>query len=127
MMPMRGIGLLLLGAALGAIAVGGLFGSGIIHGLGGVTPGPLRHLQVASTVRPAKITALGTIEPRVGPILVASALAGTRIEKILVAEGATVAKGDALIELDRTAIQKELEVAQKQFDDASQRQHSEQL
>src|SRR5436190_1193083 len=70
MMPMRGIGLLLLGAALGAVA-------------------------------------------------------GTRIEKILVEEGSTVAAGDPLIQLDRTAIQKEFEVAQKQYDDASQRQHSE--
>lgn len=125
---MRGIGLLLTGAALGAIvAVGGLVWSGAIRGLSSMSPTPIRRLDFASAIRPAKITALGTIEPRVGPILVGSPLAGTRIVKILVEEGATVAAGDALIELDRTAIQKELEVAQKQYDDASQRQSSELL
>jgi HlyD family secretion protein len=123
---MRGIGLLLVGAALGAVvAVGSLIGSGATRGWGSISQSPIRRLEFASALRPSKITALGTLEPRVGPILVGSPLAGTRITKILVEEGVTVAAGDPLVELDRSAIEKELEVAQKQRDDASQRQRSE--
>lgn len=127
----RGIGLLLLGAVVGAIAaVGGLALSGkmrdaegMIHSFMQVSP-PDRSGETAPP-RTERVTALGTLEPRVGPVLVGSPLAGTRIETVLVREGQVVTKGTSLIRLDRQAIEKEYQVATQQRAEALERQASE--
>ena len=71
------------------------------------------------------VHALGTLEPRGGPVLVTSPLVGTPVQEVLVREGQVVKPGERLILLDATVPEEELRIAQTQRLQAQERQQTE--
>ncbi len=120
----RALGILLLGSVLGAAATW-IFQSD----RRGIAPRAAEHAESEITGRVASgkrsVFALGTLEPRGGPVLVASALTGTAIREVLVREGQIVRDGDVLITLDTTVAEEELRIAQSQRAQALERQETE--
>lgn len=119
----KGLAILIVGAALGvAVAVA-------YENWTGPSPTAARESTPSANTRPGDlrqaVVALGTIEPADGIVQVASPLVGYRIERVHVQEGQLVKQGDLLIELENSATQAELLLAQAQEKDAAERQQAE--
>ena len=115
---MRVLGLLLAGAAVGALAMWAYQGGRretVVDG------GPAGR----DVVDKRSVFAIGTLEPRGGPVLVTSPLVGTQIREVLVREGQVVERGQELLTLDATVAEEELRIAHSQRDVALERQQSE--
>jgi ABC exporter DevB family membrane fusion protein len=122
---LRMAGLLLLGIALGVAVTLGLQ---LIVGSSSTSP----PAETAADVRPESrqplkrsVIALGTLEPRSGPISIGSSLAGFQIGRIAVQEGQAVAQGDLLVQLDPALAEEELRLVQAQRTEAVERQRTE--
>lgn len=101
---------LLVGAALGIS--GTLVYPRVIGMASRETPPRTVPTEGSTNLAPRVVLALGTIEPRQGVIQVASAVVGSRIREIPVAEGQIVKAGDTLVVLDDEAAQEELQLAE---------------
>jgi HlyD family secretion protein len=121
------VGLLLLGIVLGVAAAWGYQfrtpppAEESFYNADAAANEPVRGEKASKRA----IFALGTLEPRGGPVSVASSLTGYRIQKVLVQDGQSVADGDVLIELDPTIAEEELQLAIAQREQAIERQQSE--
>src|SRR5262245_6868408 len=110
----RWVGILLLGAALGALATWAF--QGALRGPT-TTISPRDNADSNSSgaaVAKDAIHALGTLEPRGGALLITSPLVGTPVRKVLVHEGQLVTVGQRLIELDSSVPNEELGIAKSQ-------------
>src|SRR5687767_15814098 len=116
---MRVLGLLLVGVAVGALAMwayqGGRRQSPESEG------GPAGR----EVVDKRSVFAIGTLEPRGGPVLVTSPLVGTQVREVLVREGEVVSRGQELLTLDATVAEEEWHIAQSQRAVALERQQFE--
>lgn len=83
------------------------------------------HAVHATNRSSSAVVALGTIEPKGGIVNVASPLVGHRIEKINVQEGGPANMHDAVVELDKSLDQKELQLVDIQLAEAKERQAAE--
>src|SRR5438105_3338044 len=94
---------------------------------GGSRPNGTRDLDgpAAEATTKRSVFALGTLEPRDGPVLVSSPLAGYQIRRLLVREGQSVKAGDPLIELDPAVAEEELRMAEAERATALERQQTE--
>ena len=79
----------------------------------------------SSSNSPGAVVALGSIDPHGGIVNVASPLVGHRVQKVNVAEGLLVNKGDLLIQLDASVDELELQLVETQLAEARQRQEAE--
>ena len=126
---MRVAGVLLAGLVLGVIVT--LVAQRTFSRSGSNGQDGSRTKAVDGRSRPANpptrrsIVALGTLEPREGPISIGSALAGYQIREIRVVEGQSINEGDLLIELDASVAEEELRIAEAQKKEAEERQKSE--
>src|SRR5262245_26134758 len=115
---MRMLGLLLLGGVIGALAMWAYQGG---NGERNPAPGGPANGAVADK---RSVFAIGTLEPRGGPVLVTSPLVGTQIREVLVREGQIVEPGMALINLDTTVAEEELRIAHSQRTMALEKQQT---
>lgn len=124
---MRVAGLVLMGVAIGAV---------VTLGFQWATRTDSDAAETAASSLPSRpsasrgkgkrsIVALGTLEPREGPVSIGSPLTGFQIRKVNVEEGQEVRQGDVLIELDRAVAEEELRIAKAQQAEASERQTAE--
>ncbi len=120
----RALGILLLGSVLGAAATWAFQSE-----MRGAAPRATEQAEGGTAAREGvakrSVFALGTLEPRGGPVLVTSALVGTAIREVLVREGQTVQRDEPLITLDTTVAEEELRIAQSQRAQALERQETE--
>jgi len=117
----RAAGLLLLGLVLGVAAT-------LVYqfSFNASTVSPHDVLKPELTANAKRsVFALGTLEPRHGPVMVGTPLAGAQIKDVLVKEGEEVAEGKALVELDPAVAVEEMRMAEAQKKEAEQRQESE--
>jgi HlyD family secretion protein len=122
---MRVLGLVALGVVLGAIAT--------LSYQWAFSQSPSDAAGIAPSLRdgysrpPAKrsIVALGTLEPRNGPVSIGSPLAGYQIRRVPVEEGQAVTAGQVLVELDPAMAEEELRIADAQHTEAQERQKAE--
>ncbi len=115
---LRAFGFLLAGLLLGGIAV---LGYQWVKSDPDVVP----SRPAEGELPPKQVIVQGTLEPRVGPVLVASPLIGFEIKHVQVKAGDAVEANQPLIELDAKSAQEELAIAQGQSDDAQERQAAE--
>jgi ABC exporter DevB family membrane fusion protein len=118
------LGILLLGCVLGAAGAWAFQ-----RGNRAPPPRTFEGVEANRSTReaPAKraVFALGTLEPRGGPVLVTSSMVGTPIREVLAREGQVVRRGEALVTLDPTVAEEELRIAQSQRAQALERQQAE--
>jgi HlyD family secretion protein len=91
---------------------------------------PIRRPVVVTSRRQSfalrrAVVGQGTIQPRQGPVMIGSPLAGFQIEKVPVKVGQRLEAGESLVQLDAASAKHELEIAQAQKKDAQERQEAE--
>ena len=84
-----------------------------------------REVPARNVTAKRSVFALGTLEPRGGPLLVTSSLVGTPIREVAAREGQVVRRGETLLTLDPTVADEELRIAQSQRSQALERQQTE--
>ncbi|HEY2893255.1 MAG TPA: biotin/lipoyl-binding protein, partial [Pirellulales bacterium] len=118
----RAAGLTLVGIALGCLAIWAYaYWPALKRG-----GSPRRSAANAAPTETTKrsVFALGTLEPRDGPVLVSSPLAGYQIRRLLVREGQSVKAGDTLVELDPAVAEHELNMAEAEKASAVEQQQT---
>jgi HlyD family secretion protein len=123
----RALGILLVGAVIGAIAVLAYqrdWRSSSDSPESNTTP-PTSNAPSQTEPSRRSVMALGTLEPGNGIVQISSPMIGFHIQKVVVEEGQSVKAGDVLIELDPTEAQAEVQLARTRLEEAQQRQEAE--